>query len=284
MRNGVSGSGRVPTAVYLAFLAMVLLRCGGDVTGGLNVGGGGSGSSAGGTGGKGGAAMAAGAGGTAGTAQGGAGGGSAEDGGTTRDGGGAEDAVVVDAADTGTRDVGTIDSSTRDVGSLSTPCQELLGLDPSGLYYASCLPKDLPVPIAFAVSQKVTSSADATMATIDLTLTSLKTTATTISDTSGSANVLPQATFGADCTYTMQVGRLTIPADANSLGRDLVIEDVVLRGKLQTASRSCAELDGTVPLIMLSLQGDGDICVLIRTEVADPLPAVSSSDYVCPPR
>jgi hypothetical protein len=76
---------------------------------------------------------------------------------------------------------------------------------------------------------------------------------------------------------------LTIPADANGLMRDLVVTDVVLRGKLQSDARSCGELDGTVSLIMLSLQGDGDVCVLIRTKATDPLPVVSDSEYVCDP-
>jgi hypothetical protein len=290
-------------AVHLAFIAVVVLHCGGDLAGNPNASGGGagSGSSAAGAGGRGGA-TATGAGGSSGAAQAGAGGDSVRDGGAVD--------VVVDAVEAGRRDasidVSTIDvrtidvrtidarrdvTPTIDVATIDAPtvdasnssCHDLLALDPTGLYYASCRPRDLPIPVAFAISLKINSSPDAATATIDLAITSLKAGATTMSDTSGSTTVVPQATLGADCTYTARPGALTIPADANSLMRDLVVEDAVLRGKLQTNARSCSELDGMVSLIMLSLQGDGDVCVLIRTNATDPPPFVSDSDYVCDP-
>jgi hypothetical protein len=66
-------------------------------------------------------------------------------------------------------------------------------------------------------------------------------------------------------------------------GRDLVVEEFVLRGRLQNAEQRCAEFDGTVPLIGLSAQGDGDVCVMTRVQGASPLPPVSEADYVCSP-
>ena len=72
------------------------------------------------------------------------------------------------------------------------------------------------------------------------------------------------------CAYTENIGTLTLEAAANSLMRDLTATNVVLRGKLQTPTQSCGELDGQVDLIMLSLQGDGDICIFTRI-IADRL-------------
>jgi hypothetical protein len=238
----------------LMLTAVASLECGGSVTTG-NVGGGPSAASgAGGVGGEGGRAMPSGVGGGA---------------GTSGVGGGA-----------GTNGAGE-DAGTNDAGVPRTPCQELLAHDPSGLYYASCLPRDLPAPFAFAVAQKVIPSAD--ISAIQLELTPLKTTATTLADTSGGAYVLPPTALGTDCTFKTKGDPLTLPADANSLGRALVVENVVLRGKLESIDRSCSELDGMISLIMLSLNGDGDICVMIRTRVTDALPLVSGADYVCDP-
>ena len=76
---------------------------------------------------------------------------------------------------------------------------------------------------------------------------------------------------------------MTLPAEANALMRELTVTDVVLRGKLLSPERSCAELDGTVPLINFSMQGDGDVCAFFHVAQTQPLPQVSSDDYTCPP-
>src|SRR5438477_566717 len=64
---------------------------------------------------------------------------------------------------------------------------------------------------------------------------------------------------------------------------DAGFADVELRGKLQTPTQSCGELDGQVDLIMLSLQGDGDICIFTRIIADAPFPVFTDSDYACDP-
>jgi hypothetical protein len=163
------------------------------------------------------------------------------------------------------------------------PCLAQIGA--GGTYYMSCRPRDLPVEFAFAVQQTVMSSADWTSGTLDMVLTPLRVGAGSLMDAvqSGTFEV-PTTTLESDCTFTQKIGSMTLPAEANPLTRDLRIENAVLRGKLLASEPSCGELDGMVPLIMLSLENDGDVCVWrpVLSPTA-PLPAVADSDYVCPP-
>jgi hypothetical protein len=157
-----------------------------------------------------------------------------------------------------------------------TPCQELLGKDLNGLYYTSCLPKDVPLPFALATEQKVVPSEDGTTASLELSFTPLKTNATSMADTTGMPTKLPPTTIDSMCAYTLDIGTLTLGAEANSLGRDLTATQVVLRGKMQSIDRSCAELDGKVDLIMLSLLQDGDHCIFVRAPADNSLPVVDA--------
>jgi hypothetical protein len=162
-----------------------------------------------------------------------------------------------------------------------TPCQTLLGQDLSGSFYTSCLPKDLPIPFALATTQKVTANEDGTTGTLELSFTPLKTDATKMSDTTGPVTKLAPTMIDSMCAYTLNIGTLTLGAEANSLMRDLTATDVVLRGKLQSIDRSCAELDGKVDLIMLSLMMDGDHCIFVRAPADGPIPVVN--DWTCDP-
>jgi hypothetical protein len=162
-----------------------------------------------------------------------------------------------------------------------TPCQELLAKNLSGLYYTSCLPKDLPVPFALATQDTITPAPDGKTATLARSFTPLKTAATTMADTVGDPIVLQPVTIDENCAYTENIGTLTLGASANGLGRDLSATDVVLRGKLQSVDRSCSELDGKVDLIMLSLLNDGDYCIFVRAPSDGSIPTVSDSDYAC---
>jgi hypothetical protein len=88
-----------------------------------------------------------------------------------------------------------------------------------------------------------------------------------------------------DCAYHYDIGTLTLAAEANSLGRDLEAKQVLLRGKLQDANRSCAELDGRVDdPISIDLTPDGDICILQRVPADDSVPMVADGDYACDPK
>ena len=73
-----------------------------------------------------------------------------------------------------------------------------------------------------------------------------------------------------DCTFDEVIGTLTLPKLANSLDRELVAEEAVLRGRFVSAERSCAGLFATVPLINLKLNGDH--CVFIKLPPGQPGP------------
>jgi hypothetical protein len=164
-----------------------------------------------------------------------------------------------------------------------TDCDKLLTQDLSGSYYTSCRPRDVPSPFALATNVKVTPDADGGTATLDMSFTPLRTDAKTLNDTAGSLVTLPETKIDSTCAYTENIGTLTLEAAANSLMRDLTATNVVLRGKLQTPTQSCGELDGQVDLIMLSLQGDGDICIFTRIIADAPFPVFMDSDYACDP-
>jgi hypothetical protein len=168
-----------------------------------------------------------------------------------------------------------------------TMCQELLGQNLSGLYLTSCLPMEERAPFALASTLTVTPSEDDTTATLEMSIAPLMLGTTNISDTIAAPQALPKTTINSDCTYTLNVGTLTLGAASNALDRDLTATNVVLRGKFQNVDRSCAELDGQVDIINLSLMGDGDHCVFLRVPADGMFTQVN--DWTCdqsslPPR
>jgi hypothetical protein len=142
----------------------------------------------------------------------------------------------------------------------------------------------VPTPFALATTVKITPAADGKTATLDMSFTPLRTDAKTMSDTEGDPIMLPETTIDPMCAYTENIGTLTLPAKSNSLMRDLTATNVVLRGKLQTPTQACGELDGQVDLIMLSLQGDGDYCLFLRPPADGSIPMVTTGDYACDPK
>jgi hypothetical protein len=173
------------------------------------------------------------------------------------------------------------DAGLVDVG--ESPCQEVLAADLNGKYFGSCFVKSVNLPFSLSVEQTVRPSADGTTGEIDVAFTPLKTTATSLSDTAGEKTTLKTVPVDGECRYREDVGTLILPAAANSLDRDLESVDVVLRGKLLSADRSCSELDGKVPFAMLSLDGDGDICVYVRAPADNSIPTIPMEEYACDP-
>jgi hypothetical protein len=174
----------------------------------------------------------------------------------------------------------------RDAGSVDvgeSPCQEVLAQNVDGQYFGACLPKLVGSPFFLSVEQKVRPSADGTTGEIDVSFTALTLTATSLADTAGTTTVLKTVPVDDQCRYREDVGTLILPAASNSLNRDLESVDVVLRGKLLSAERSCSELDGKVPFAGLSLDDDGDICVYIRAPADGSLPTVPMEEYMCDP-
>ena len=164
-----------------------------------------------------------------------------------------------------------------------SPCQEILAQNLDGKYFGSCLPKVVGSPFSLSVEQKVRASADGTTGELDVSFTALSLMATSMADTAGDTNVLKTVPIDAECRYRQDVGTLILPAAANSLGRDLESVDVVLRGKLLTADRTCSELDGRVPFAGISLDMDGDICIYVRAPEDGSLPTIPMEDSVCEP-
>jgi hypothetical protein len=175
------------------------------------------------------------------------------------------------------REAGTVDVE-------QSPCLDILAQNVDGRYFGSCLVKSVGVPFSLSVTQAVRPAADGGAGgEIDISFTALKTTATTLDDTAGDPTVLMTVPLDADCRYREDVGTLILPAEANSLNRDLEATNVVLRGKLLGAERSCSELDGRVPLVNLSLDEDGDACIYLRATEGMALPTIPTEEYVCDP-
>jgi hypothetical protein len=168
-----------------------------------------------------------------------------------------------------------------DVG--ATPCADLLKQELSGRFFGSCYVSAVMLPFSLAIEQTIRPAPDGQSAELDMTFSALTLTATSLSDTAGEPNVLPTTVIDSECRFVERIGTLTLPAAANSLGRDLTAENVVLRGKIQSADRHCSELDGNVPLVNLSLETDGDVCLDFRLMGDAPLPTVMADDYVCDP-
>jgi hypothetical protein len=165
-----------------------------------------------------------------------------------------------------------------------TPCEELLKENLSGDFLVSCRPNALrDSPFGLAVRQKVTPSPDGKTATLGLAFTPLKIGAKNFSDTTGTLTTLSDAALTTECSYRLDIGTLTLGKEANILDLDLQATNVVLRGKLQTVDRACAELDGEVTLIGLSLQNDMDYCIFKRVAADGVLPVVGADDYACDP-
>jgi hypothetical protein len=173
------------------------------------------------------------------------------------------------------REAGTVDVA-------QSPCQEVLAQNLDGNYYGSCLIKAVGLPFALSVVRAVRPSADGMTGEIDVSFAALRVDAKTLADVTGPTTVLKPLPVDAECRFREDVGTLILPAAANTLNRDFEATNVVLREKLLSAERSCAELDGQVPLASLSFDSDGDICVYVHSPDGS-LPTVNMEDYVCDP-
>jgi hypothetical protein len=162
-----------------------------------------------------------------------------------------------------------------------TACQTLLEKDPSGEYFASCLPVVTGTSFGLKIEQKVTN-VDAGNPELQISFTPLKITGTNIDDTVGNKTDLPPTPIASDCTYDLQIGDLTIPEEATDLGAEAKAENVSLRGLLETESQACAELDGKVTApIPLSLNDPGDFCLFQRVMPGATIQQPDKSAYAC---
>jgi len=162
-----------------------------------------------------------------------------------------------------------------------TACETLLQKGLTGTFFATCLPKVIPTPFGLAIQQTVTVS-DAGVGELQISFTLLNIMGTHISDTVGTTTDLPAAPISSDCTYDLQIGGLTIPQEATTLGGEAKAEHVSLHGLLQTEDQACAELDGQVTSpIPLALDPPGDYCLFRRVAPGSTLPIIDMSEYAC---
>ncbi|HMJ50989.1 MAG TPA: hypothetical protein VK540_02910 [Polyangiaceae bacterium] len=186
-----------------------------------------------------------------------------------------------DYEDFGRRPLAEREAGAVDVG--QSPCQEVLKGNLDGKFFGSCFVMVTGQPFFLSVDQAVRPSADGMTGEIDISFAALTLKATTMADTAGEVTVLKPTPVDAECRFRQDIGTLTLPAAANSLGTDLVSENVVLRSKILSVDRTCAELDGRVPFAGLSLDSDGDICIYVRAPADGSLPTVPTEEHVCDP-
>ena len=164
-----------------------------------------------------------------------------------------------------------------------TECETLLQKNPSGDYYVTCwpLPEQIRDPFGLVIHQDITV-ADGGEGRIKTSFTLLDITGTNIKDTVGVNVDVAPASINDNCTYDLDVGDLTIPEKATTLGGEAKAEHVKLHGLLQTEDLACAELDGQVVTpIPLSLDAPGDYCVFRRVSADGTLPKVSPAEFAC---
>jgi hypothetical protein len=162
-----------------------------------------------------------------------------------------------------------------------TMCESILQKDVTGTFFASCLPVVTGTPFGLAVHQTLKVS-DAGMGELQISFQLLNIMGTNIDDTVSMITDLPATPISSDCTYDLQIGALTIPNAATTLGGDATAEHVSLHGFLQNEDRACAELDGNVTTpIPLSLNDPGDYCVFRRVAPGSALPIIDMSEYAC---
>jgi hypothetical protein len=165
----------------------------------------------------------------------------------------------------------------------TSPCGELLAKQPIGTYFASCLVYPLMDTFSLVFDQQVTTDANGTTQ-LSLAFTPLIKKATDIAQTTGDRVVLPTTTINEACVFDAPLGDLTLPANANTTMRDLLGINIRLRGRLLSDSRECAVLTGSVPLLMLDLAGDDNVCQFYKRSPGEPLPTLAvPGDFGCDP-
>jgi hypothetical protein len=149
------------------------------------------------------------------------------------------------------------------------PCPQILAGPPSGVFYGACLTAaasgDLKQATYVKLESTIMPNADHTAGTLTVQLTSLRYGATNVSDTVGATQSPPPAAISAECTYVLEAGTTTIPAEAYYSPTELVLTGTRYRGKLLSEDESCSDLDATVTSpVTVPLTMGGNYCVFRR--------------------
>jgi hypothetical protein len=161
-----------------------------------------------------------------------------------------------------------------------TACETLLQKNPSGKYVVGCLPVVIPTPFFLLIQQDITTPGGKAQLKTSFKLLDINGTSTsqTVSDTID----VPATPIHDDCTYDLDIGDLTIPEKATTLGGDAMAQNVKLHALLQTEDLACAELDGEVVTpIPLSLDKPGDFCLFRRAPADGTFQKPDISEYAC---
>ena len=104
--------------------------------------------------------------------------------------------------------------------------------NPSGDYYVTCLPTIIPTPFGLALHQEITVG-DGGKGQIKSSFQMLDIHGTNIKDLVGEpVDNLPSTSINANCTYDLDIGNLTIPEKATTLGGEAKAEHVKLHALL----------------------------------------------------
>lgn len=166
------------------------------------------------------------------------------------------------------------------------PCPQILAGPTYGIFYGACLTAaasgDLKQATYVKLESTIMPNADHTAGTLTVQLTSLRYGATNVSDTVGTTQSPPPASISAQCTYVVEAGTTTIPAEAYYASTELVLMGTRYRGKLISENESCSDLDATVTSpVTVDLTKGGNYCVFRRAPPTGVVTPFTLSDLQC---
>jgi hypothetical protein len=167
------------------------------------------------------------------------------------------------------------------------PCPQILSGPTSSVFYGACLTTaasgDLRQATYVKLDSTLLANADHTAGTLTVQLTSLRFGAANVSDIVGATQSPPPAAISPQCTYVIEAGTTTIPAEANYANTELVLMNTRYRGKLVSQDESCSDLDATVTTpVTVDLTMGGNYCVFRRAPPGGAVTPFKLSDFQCP--
>lgn len=161
-------------------------------------------------------------------------------------------------------------SSTPPPASTSAP-------DPSGsdeVDYVACLMETAAGDATKALGFYAT--VHRTTDNVSISLQPLKAGAATVSSAGVVGTAVQASSALQGGSFTLPLGKLTVPAAANPLGGDLVVDGASLTGTL-----SCAHLGGTLEGDAGALDPAKNVCKFLLVKDGDATPAVTADTFKC---
>ncbi len=179
-----------------------------------------------------------------------------------------------------------LDASVGDGGVPALPCSQVLAGSPSGTFYGACLTTanagDATEAIYVLVHLTVMPGGGGSADEVAVTMTSLQSHPTNISQTVGATSSPPATTLSSECTFVADAGTIVIPGAANALGSDLTLTGTTYGWKLLTPDASCTSLSATVTVpTTVDLTQGGNYCVFKRAPADGSVTDFTLGDFVC---